>query len=354
MRQAQGWVLDELRDMGLSSVEMEPWGEEAVGWDLARVSVHMLEPDYQMVIAYPLAFSPGTGGPVVSRAVIADISSTEDLDRFRGQLNGAIVLSTPPMPVSPRFVQDAFRHTKESLTTFETEGEDLLMDRHGRGQTGQAPHRPQGISPAEIEEYFKAEGVAAVLQASIGSDGTVYSTGRSSSRSDRSRAGIENSLPTLSVAAEHYNRIYRILDRGIPVRMEVEVEVTVDDSDPRGYNVIAEIPGTDLAQEVVGIGGHLDSWHTGTGATDNASGVAVAMEAMRILKALELTPRRTIRILLWSHEEGGLRGSRGYVRNHLGNPTDGTTEEYDDFSGCAPAGESTGCTHLRGLDETVQ
>jgi hypothetical protein len=332
MRQAQRWIVEELREMGLSSVEMEPWGEEAVGWDLERVSVHLLEPDYQMIIAYPLAFTPGTNGPVVSRAVIADISSPADLGRFRGQLNGAIVLSTPPMPVSPRFVQDAFRHTEESLNAFETEGEDLLMDRHARGQPSQAPHRPQGISPTEIEAYFKAEGVAAVLQASIGSDGTVYSTGRSSSRSDRSRAGIENSLPTLSVATEHYNRIYRILDRGIPVRMEVEVGVTVDDSDPRGYNVIAEIPGTDLAHEVVGIGGHLDSWHTGTGATDNAGGVAVAMEAMRILQALELKPRRTIRIMLWSHEEGGLRGSRGYVRNHFGNPTDGTTEEYENFS----------------------
>jgi carboxypeptidase Q len=114
--------------------------------------------------------------------------------------------------------------------------------------------------------------------------------------------------------------------------MEVDVRVLVDDSDPRGYNVIAEIPGTDLAHEIVGIGGHLDSWHTGTGATDNAGGVAVALEAMRIIKALELKPRRTIRVLLWSHEEGGLRGSRGYVRNHFGSPEEGTKPDYDNFS----------------------
>lgn len=332
MRKAQGWIMGKLREMGLSEVEMEPWGEEAVGWDMERVSVHMLEPDYQMIIAYPLAFTPGTGGPLLERAVIAEIQSPEDLDRYRGRLDGAIVLSTPPMPVDPRFSQDAFRHTEESLHAFETDGVDLLYDRHARGQLNQSPHRPQGISATEIEAFYKAEGVAAVLQASIGSDGTVYVTGRPSSRNDRSRAGMENALPTLAVAPEHYNRIYRILERDIPVQLEVDVRVTIDDSDPRGYNIIAEIPGTDLAHQVVGIGGHLDSWHTGTGATDNAGGVAVAMEAMRILKALGVQPRRTIRIMLWSHEEGGLRGSRGYVRNHLGSPETGTLPDYDDFS----------------------
>jgi Zn-dependent M28 family amino/carboxypeptidase len=114
--------------------------------------------------------------------------------------------------------------------------------------------------------------------------------------------------------------------------MEVEVRVALDESDTRGYNVIAEIPGGDLAHEVVAIGAHLDSWHTGTGATDNASGVSVVLEAMRILQAIDATPRRTIRVLLWSHEEGGLRGSRGYVRNHFGNPDMGTTPAYDDFA----------------------
>ena len=114
--------------------------------------------------------------------------------------------------------------------------------------------------------------------------------------------------------------------------MEVEVRVSIDESDPAGYNVIGEIPGTDLADEVVAIGAHLDSWHSGTGATDNASGVSVMLEAMRILQAINANPRRTIRLLLWSHEEGGLRGSRGYVRNHFGNPRDGTTPDHENFS----------------------
>jgi hypothetical protein len=332
MRRAQEWTMAQMRQMGLGNVEMEPWGEHAAGWDLERVSVHMLEPDYQMVIAYPLAFTPGTREPVIERAVIAHVDSESDMDRYRGQLRGAIVLATPAMPIGPRFVQDALRHNEESLHNFETKGTDLLYEKYQRGQPQQRAYRPDGVTEAELEQFFADEGVAAVLRASIGSDGTVYATGRPTSRSDRSRAGIEGAVPVLSVATEHYNRIYRIIEREIPVTMEVDVRVSIHDSDPRGYNVLGEMRGADLADEVVGIGAHLDSWHTGTGATDNAGGVAVVLEAMRILKAIGVQPRRTIRAMLWSHEEGGLRGSRGYVRNHFGNPRDGISPEYDSFS----------------------
>ena len=356
MRQAQRWALNEMRQLGLSRVEREAWGDQTAGWDIQRISVHMIEPDYQMVIAYPLAFTPGTGGKIVERAVIADIRSPSDLDQYRGRLQNAIVLATPPMPTSPRFVQDAFRHTEESLHTFETEGRDLLVQRHARGQPEQRTFRPEGISELEVEQFFKAEGVAVVLKASIGSDGTVYATGHPGSRAERSRASIEGALPTLAVAAEHYNRIYRILDRGLAVTMEVDIQIAIDDSDPTGYNIIGEIPGTDLADEVVAIGAHLDSWHTGTGATDNATGVSVMLEAMRILQALGTTPRRTIRILLWSHEEGGLRGSRGYVRTHFGNPRDGTTPAHEKFAVYFNMDNGTGQfrgVHLQGNRATM-
>lgn len=333
MREAQDWVMARMTELGLSGIEKEPWGDETVGWELQRVSVHMIAPDYQMVMAYPFALTPGTEGPVVTRAVNAVIQTPEDLARYRGRLGGAIVLATPPMPTSPRFVQDAFRHTEESLGVFETEGSDLLIRRHARGQLDQRTFRRQDMSEADVEQFYESEGVAVVLKASIGGDGTVYVTGHPTTSGDRTRVAIESALPTLAVAAEHYNRIYRILERGIPVRMEVDVRVAIDDSDPRGYNVIAEIPGSDLAHEVVAIGAHLDSWHSGTGATDNASGVSVMLEAMRILMAIDANPRRTIRILLWSHEEGGLRGSRGYVRNHFGSAQAGTTTAaHADFS----------------------
>ena len=331
MRQAQEWAMARMTEVGLSGVEREAWGDETVGWEIQRVSVHMTAPDYQMVIAYPLALTPGTGGPVVTNAVIATIQTPEDLDQYRGRLDGAVVLSTPPMPMGPRFVQDAFRHDEESLGVFETEGVDLLIRRHARGQLEQSTFRREGISAAEVEAFYKSEGVAVVLAASIGSDGTVYATGHASTRSDRTRAGVENALPTLAVATEHYNRIYRILERGLPVTMDVEVRIGFDESDPAGYNVIAEIPGTDLADEVVMIGAHLDSWHTGTGATDNASGVSVVLEAMRILKVIGARPRRTIRVALWSQEEMGLVGSRGYIRHRFGE--DGVyTPDHDKFS----------------------
>ena len=333
IREAQQWLLEQMEEVGLANVKLEPTGVNTIGWELERASIHMLEPDYQMVIGYPLAWSKGTAGPVIERAVIADVKSRADLDRFRGRLSGAIVLATPKMSVAPRFVPDAFRHTEETLHTFETEGVDLNMQRYGVGQTQQTRFRlDDDITQAEVDEFFRSEGVVAVLRASTSSDGTVAASSVPGMRGDRTRAAVDNTLPTISVAAEHYNRIYRILEREIPVTMEVDVRVRLDDSDTQGYNVLGEIRGSDLADEVVGIGGHLDSWHSGTGATDNAGGVAVALEAMRILKALDLQPRRTIRMMAWTYEEGGLRGSRAYVRDHLGNPADGTKPDYHKFS----------------------
>lgn len=332
MRQAQEWALARMTEFGLSGVKKEAWGDETVGWEVERTSVHMTAPDYQMVIAYPLAWSPGTQGPVVANAIIATIRNPEDLNQYRGRLDGAIVLATPPMPTSPRFVQDAFRHDEESLGVFETEGVDLLIRRHSRGQPEQSTFRREGISDAEVEEFYKSEGAAVILTASIGSDGTVYATGLPTTRENRTREGIENALPTLAVATEHYNRIHRILERGITVTMDVDVRVAFDESDQRGFNIIGEIPGSDLADELVMIGAHLDSWHSGTGASDNASGISVVLEAMRILKAIDARPRRTIRVALWSQEEIGHSGSRGYIQNHFGSPLDGTMPDYDRFS----------------------
>ena len=332
MRQAQEWAMDRMTEFGLSGVDREAWGDETVGWEIERVSVHMTAPDYQMVIAYPLAWSPGTQRLVTADAVIATIQNPEDLDEYRGQLNGAIVLATPPMPTSPRFVQDAFRHNEESLGVFETEGTDLLIGRYARGQLEQSTFRREGISETEVEEFYKSEGVAVVLTASIGSDGTVYATGLPTTRDNKTRDGIESALPTLAVATEHYNRIHRILERSIAVTMDIEIRVAFDESDQRGFNIIGEIPGTDLADELVMVGAHLDSWHTGTGATDNASGISVVLEAMRILNAIDARPRRTIRVALWSQEEVGHSGSRGYVQDHFGSPLGGTMPDYDRFS----------------------
>jgi len=200
------------------------------------------------------------------------------------------------------------------------------------------------LSPADLHAFLKAEGVALVVDigSGRGDDGIVMVGSRYDSRADRSYEAVVNSLPEVVIATEHYNRIYRILDRGVPVRLEAEVRNTVENSDPYYYNVVGEIPGTDLADEVVIVGGHYDSWHGGTGAADDASGAAVALEAARILKTIGVQPRRTIRVAFWTYEEGGLNGSREYVRAHFGTPEEGTKPAYDKFSGYFNMDNGTG------------
>ncbi len=329
---AQQWSKNKMDEIGLVNNVIESWGERCVSWDIEFISIHLLEPDYQIIIGYPLAFTPGTNGKITEQAMIVDIKNKEDLDKYRGKLKNAIILLTPKMPVSPRFFQDAFRHTEESLSVYATEGKDLLLARFKRGQLEQKTYKLEGIKDAELEAFLKSEGAAVVLKASIGGDGTVLATRRPGSNKDRTLKGVKDSLPMLSIAAEHYNRIYRIIERGIPVRMEIEIRIKLSDNEILCNNVLGEIPGSDLTDEIVMIGGHLDSWQAGTGATDNAAGVAVALEAMRILKAIGAEPRRTIRAALWSSEEGGLKGSRGYVKNHFGNPRDGKKSNYDNLS----------------------
>lgn len=332
MRQAQDWLKTKMDEIGLGNTDLEPFGDRFASWDVEHISIHMTEPDYQMVIGYPLALTPGTGGKIKTRAEIAVIQNIEDLDRYRGKLKNAVVLMNPPREFAPRFQPDAVRHDEKSLEAYATTGVDINIQERRKEAWNKRSPRPKDVKPEEIEDFFKAEKVAVVLLAGRGGDGTVNVTGRPTRRSDRSVEGVRNSLPMLSIAAEHYNRIYRLLDKGFPVQMEIDIRIQMEDEEIEGRNVVGEIPGTDLADEIVMIGGHLDSWPAGTGASDNASGCAVALEAMRILKAIGAEPRRTIRMALWSSEEGGLKGSRGYVKNHFGNPRDGIQPDYDNFS----------------------
>jgi hypothetical protein len=331
MREAQRWLKEKMDEIGLENTSIESWGEEFASWDIEHISIHMTEPDYQMIIGYPLALTPGTEGEVSADAVIAVIEKKEDLEKHRGSLRGKIILTSPMREFSPRFTADAVRHDVESLSAYETQGIDINIAKRRQETWNRGDPRPEGINDWELAAFFKEEGASVLLRAGRGGDGTVAVTGRPGSRNDRSLRGIENSLPILSIAAEHYNRIYRILEHGIPVKLEIDVRIGLGE-ETEGANVIGEIRGTDLSEEVVMLGAHLDSWHAGTGASDNASGVAVVLEAMRILKAIGAAPRRSIRVGLWSAEEGGLKGSRGYVRRHFGNPRDGKMPGYGGFS----------------------
>jgi len=351
MRKAQEWAQQKMREVGLQNVVLERAGEHGVNWDNEFVSVHMMAPDYQPLIAYAKTFTSSTDGEMEAEAVIVHVETVADLARYRGSLNGKIAMIAEPSETEPEFAPDARRMTDEELAgisrttlgagaggTVTLTMAQLEALRQGAVQEGEP------VSPADLQEFLKAEGVALVVDigAGRGDEGTVLVGSRYDSRADRSYEGVVNSLPEVVIATEHYNRIYRILERGIPVRLQAEVRNSVDNSDPYYYNVVGEIPGTDLADEIVIVGGHYDSWHGGTGAVDNASGSAVALEAARILKAIGVQPRRTIRVAFWTYEEGGLNGSREYVNAHFGNPEDGKKPAYDKFSGYFNMDNGTG------------
>jgi hypothetical protein len=354
MRKAQEWAQQKMREVGLENVALERAGEHGVNWDNEFVSVHLMAPDYQPIIAYAKAFTSSTDGKVEAEAVIVQAETQEDLAQYRGQLRGKIALIAEPFETEPGFQPDATRRTDEDLAAMSRAavGEGgggqqtvtLTMAQLNALRQAAQGGEVERLFPADLHAFLKAEGVALVVDIGAGraDDGVVMVGSRYDSRADRSYEGVSNSLPEVVIATEHYNRIYRILERGIPVRLQAEVRNVVDNSDPYYYNVVGEIPGTDLADEIVILGGHYDSWHGGTGAVDNASGSAVALEAVRILKAIGVQPRRTIRVAFWSYEEGGLNGSREYVNAHFGNPEDGTKPAYDKFSGYFNMDNGTG------------
>ena len=328
LRASQEWARETMDAVGLTNTSIESFGERGVNWDVEYVSLHMMEPDYQPLIGYPQAFTAGTDGPLTGRVVLTDIRGRAHLATYRGRLRGAIVLSTPPRQYAPRFEPEAVRHDDESLEAFVNDGIDRNVSARQTEEWALDPPPRENLSAEDLEVFYRAEGVAVVLEAAQGGDGTLFVTGRHA----RSPQAIRSSLPTVSIAAEHYGRIYRLVEREVSVRLQVDIRVSIEERAQQEYNVLGEIAGTDLAHEVVMIGAHLDSWHTGTGATDNAAGVASVLEAMRILQAVGAMPRRTIRAALWSYEEGGLRGSRAYVARHFGSLADGVTPDHENFS----------------------
>lgn len=325
MRRAQQWAKVAMTELGLVNTVIEPFGEHGVGWSNEYTSLHLIEPSYQPLIGYPLAFTPGTAGKIVGPARVVTLDSPADFASYQGKLKGAIVLSGRPIPAGPRFTADAARLSPDSLAVlsrvaiaseFETGGRPHVWNDQVRTflPVGTSVTVP-GFAEAVLA-FFKREGVGVVLEPGAGGDGTVFLTGRPGNRQDRSEAAVLASPPVVAVAAEHYNRIYRLASRGISTKLEIEVKNGLDNRDTREYNVLGEWPGTDLRDQLVMVGGHFDSWHAATGATDDVAGCAVALEAIRILKAIGIKPRRTIRVAFWSWEEGGINGSRAYVRNH--------------------------------------
>ncbi len=349
MKRANEWTAAQMTKWGLKA-NLEPWGPFGRGWSLKSFSAQVIEPQTIPLIAYPKAWSPSTNRPVTADVIYLNANNEAELAGFKGKLNGAIVLTAPIREVKAHFEAQSLRRDEKNLLALA----DTTEARPRRRNSQTTAERQAALQfSATKTRFLHDEGVAIWIEPSrIGDGGTIFVQGatapqampaESTGARPRSPRPFDPSAPKVTpqlvLAVEHYNRIIRMLESGEKVRMTVDLAVEWHDADLMGYNTIAEIPGTDLKDEVVMLGGHLDSWHSGTGATDNAAGCAVAMEAVRIIQALGLKPRRTIRVALWSGEEQGLLGSAAYVAKHFGKfetPPVSTSAGNGNGNGSAP------------------
>jgi hypothetical protein len=326
---AADWAKQKLTDWGIENVSFEPGGFPGPGWRVKRFSVEMTEPQYLHAIAQPLAWSPSTNGRVSGTPVLVEVASAADFAKYRGTLKGAIVLNGRPSAIpAASFTPAATRFSDDELArgSAAIDPRQHVLDTYdGPDYAGSERARRQAFEPrAAIAKFFRDEGVAAVLVASTLSSGLIVATDSGGFDLASPNWKIPNpdlAPPSFVLAREHYGRIARLVQRRRPVKIELQLDAEII-RQVKSVNVIAEMRGSDarLADEVVMLGGHFDSWHTGTGATDNAAGSVVMMEALRILKTLGAKPRRTIRLALWDAEEGGHLGSSTYVASHFGDP----------------------------------
>lgn len=304
MRRANEWSRDELTKAGLVNAHLEDY-KFGRGWSSDYTSVRMLSPDVQQLYGLASAWSPATNGAVRGKVVKVKLETAEDLEKNKGKLSGAIVMIAEPKEMKPQDKAALERYTDEQLADLGQYEIPVTND----ARMGEFRKRREFRK--QLAQFAMDEKIAVVIQPGNG-EGGVFRVQSSGTQRDDEPIGV----PTIGLAPEQYGRIARMLDKKIDVELEVDLRAKFNE-DPTAWNTIAEIPGTDKKGEIVMLGGHMDSWHTGTGATDNAAGVAAMMEAVRILKAIGVAPRRTIRIALWSGEEQGLLGSRAYVADHV-------------------------------------
>lgn len=382
LKRANEWTAKTLKEFGLENAKLEAWGPFGTGWTLKRFSAQVTEPLCIPLIGIPKAWSPGTGGVVTGEVVHLDATDEKGLEKYKGKLKNAIVLVGNPREVKAQFEAPGKRHTDKQLLDMANAPEPVQPGGRAGVPQGKAAAKkadepkkaepekkqelankatePKKAEPAKAKDgdnraadvvnraratasfptrriqFLLEEGVAVMVETSFKGDGGTYfvqsasvpqpapaTPPPTSGRSFGPRVNAHDkiapkTIPQVVVTVEHFNRMMHMLKAGEKLKAEFEIAVEFQKDDLMGYNTVAEIPGTDLKDEIVMLGGHMDSWHGGTGATDNAAGCAVGMEAVRIIKALGLKPRRTIRIALWTGEEQGLLGSRGYVGQQFG------------------------------------
>eukprot|EP01133_Synstelium_polycarpum_P004611 gene4611-5394_t len=320
LKRAQEWAVKQFNEWGLKNVQLEAWGNFGKGWQIDKYYAATTLPFYHAIIGSPKAWTPGTNGPVKAEVILIKADTVTDLDKYKGKLAGKIILfdQMTIQPLKNTYKPDAVRLTDSALNAMAAaEAGQVAARRPGNPNNMMAQMLKMRATRSAIADRLKEENVALLLAFARGNHGTFFTSNGASYALDAKAV-----LPELEISAEDYLHMLRLLRAGQKVEMEADIKTSFYDQDPQGYNVIAEIPGTDkkLKEELVIIGGHYDSWHAATGATDNGAGSAVMMEAMRILKAIDFKPKRTVRIVLWSSEEQGLLGSRGYVLKHFGDP----------------------------------
>ncbi|MGZ3836471.1 MAG: M28 family metallopeptidase [Mucilaginibacter sp.] len=316
LKRAQDWAVSALKSWGLVNAQREPWGKFGKGWEVQKNYAAITVPYYHAIVAIPKAWTPGTNGAIKGDVTLVKIDTTADFDKYKGKLAGKIVIFDTKTTLVGGVKPDLLRYTDEELDKMERATMQPAAPRRGPKPEAAQFARLRALRNS-INTFLQQENVGLVLSLARGTDGTVFTT-NGASYADTAKAVA----PELETSGEDYLRILRLVKAGIPVQIEADVKTQFFTDDLQGYDVVGEIPGTDkkLKDQLVIIGGHLDSWHAATGATDNGAGSAVMLEAMRILKATGFKPKRTLRICLWSSEEQGLFGSRFYVLNHFGDP----------------------------------
>jgi len=340
LKNAYDWTSQQFKDWGLTNVKVLPWGEFGNGWDVEKSYVAMTAPYYQAIIGIPKAWTPGTNGPISAEVMYVDAKSEEDLTEYKGKLAGKIVMLPTSIEATTTFEADARRFTDEELEDMTSRRVSNASGTPNRDRY--ADYRRRARLRNAAYALFKDEGVKMVLNTHRGGGQGTFFTSNGARRDP-------SALPEMEIAPEHYNRMVRLASKGEKVMIEADTKTKFHTTDQQGYNVVAEIEGSDpkLKDEVVMLGAHLDSWFAGTGATDNAAGSAAMMEAIRILKESGVKLRRTVRIALWSGEEQGLFGSRNYVKNTFMNKDNKPNKEYEKFSAYYNMDNGTGA--IRGI-----
>src|SRR6266571_3289641 len=336
LKAAADWTVKRFNEWGLANANLEAWGPFGRGWSQVKFSAHLKEPQYAPLIGFSRPWSPGTDGPVSAQPVLAVIQTEADMDKFKGKLKGKIVLLDPPRELAPQTTalaktfsdadlaaeMAALRPSPNSTYNMSIGEAAPRSSQTASGQTTSGPRSPGGrLLRGEALQRFKNklnkfltdEGALVAITSGGRTDGGTVLAGGAGSQEEKNPLPI----PSVALTPEHYNRLVRLLDKKIPVTLEFDIQNKFHEDAKQAFNVVAELPGTDKKDEVVMLGAHLDSWTGGTGATDNAAGSAVVMEAIRILQVAGLKPRRTVRVALWSGEEQGLLGSKAYIKEHF-------------------------------------